>query len=354
VVASLVKGDLMEHPGTAPADTNFILIANPMRPNGGILGRGFEGATIPFFGITFYGPTPNSCPSATPCTTTTTPVYDTTDIAQQYDFLGGDAPARPLNVLAMANSLAAYGQLHGDVPNHSIDEPGMIDQGQYGDTHYYMIPADRLPILMPLETIGVPSAALALPDAVLRVLIEDAYVRNQSPGEHVQFQIIPIGNPVNLVGNMLSAVPVGIDDTVQQATGTDSRPLGTKDVYRPFGVGGPVYNKTTGAKTTDNVGIPTGSGDYGPTSVKPEPSPTPVAATNESARVASGTATPNTPVPPATRPRPLQVLRESLHFDPPKPPAGTRSGDGPLRKIVGALTGQPKKSTTDAAAADAA
>src|SRR6478672_9200632 len=51
VVASLVKGDLMEHPGTAPADTNFILIANPMRPNGGILGRGFEGATIPFFGI---------------------------------------------------------------------------------------------------------------------------------------------------------------------------------------------------------------------------------------------------------------------------------------------------------------
>jgi hypothetical protein len=153
---------------------------------------------------------------------------------------------------------------------------------------------------------------------------------------------------------MLSAVPVGIDDTVQQATGTDSRPLGTKDVYRPFGVGGPVYNKTTGAKTTDNVGIPTGSGDYGPTSVKPEPSPTPVAATNESARVASGTATPNTPVPPATRPRPLQVLRESLHFDPPKPPAGTRSGDGPLRKIVGALTGQPKKSTTDAAAADAA
>ena len=46
---------------TAPADTNFILIANPMRPNGGILGRGFEGLTIPIFGITFYGPTQNSC-----------------------------------------------------------------------------------------------------------------------------------------------------------------------------------------------------------------------------------------------------------------------------------------------------
>ena len=42
------RGELMRgHPGTAPAGTNFILIANPMRPNGGILGRGFEGATIP-------------------------------------------------------------------------------------------------------------------------------------------------------------------------------------------------------------------------------------------------------------------------------------------------------------------
>ena len=54
---------------------------------------------------------------------------------------------RPLNLLAMANSIAAYAQLHGDVQQHSLNEPGMIDQGQYGDTHYYMIPADTLPIL---------------------------------------------------------------------------------------------------------------------------------------------------------------------------------------------------------------
>jgi PE-PPE domain len=352
VVASLVKGDLIKDRTGAPP-TNFILIANPMRPNGGILGRGFEGATIPFFGITFYGPTPNSCAGhLDACDLDAPGVYETVDVAQQYDFLGGDAPARPLNVLAMANSFAAYAQLHGDVPNHSIDEPGMIDQGQYGDTHYYMIPADRLPILMPLETLGVPSAALALPDAVLRVLIEDAYVRDQSPGEHVQFQIIPIGNPIGLIGNTLGAIPVGIDDTVQQATGTDSRPLGTANVYRPFGVGGTVYDKTTGEPTEDNVGIPTGSGDYGSTtSVQPKPSPAPVAATNGSARVASGAETTNTPVPSATKPRPLQVLRDSLKFDPPKPPSGTRpSGDGPLRKIVGALTGQPDKSTTGAAA----
>ena len=57
----------------------------------------------------------------------------------------------------------------------------MIDQGRSGDTHYYMIPADTLPILQPLVTAGVPAPALALPDAILRVLIEDAYDRNASP-----------------------------------------------------------------------------------------------------------------------------------------------------------------------------
>ncbi|OBA87502.1 hypothetical protein A5662_26005 [Mycobacteriaceae bacterium 1482268.1] len=351
VVASLVKNDLINDPNADPYlnGTEFVLASNPMRPNGGILGRGFEGMTIPFFGITFYGPTENSCGGPT-CAPGDPTVYPTVDVAQQYDFLGGDAPARPLNLLAMANSLAAYAQLHGDVPSHSITEPGIIDQGTYGDTHYYMIPADRLPILMPLQTLGVPSAALALPDAILRVWIEDAYARDKSPGEHVQFAIIPIGNPVSLIGNTLGAVPVGIDDTVQQATGTDSRPLGTADVYRPFGVGGPVYDKTTGVKTTDNVGIPTGSGGYGPTSVQPQPQPqpvqTPVAAKtaeaeeNQAADTGSGT------TPKVTKPdQPL--IRNPFKFDPPKPPSATqpRSG-GPLKRIFNGLTGQRPQTDT--------
>ena len=47
---------------------------------------------------------------------------ETVDAAQQYDFLGGDAPAR-LDLLAFANSIAAYALLHGDVPNQTIAEP---------------------------------------------------------------------------------------------------------------------------------------------------------------------------------------------------------------------------------------
>ena len=63
VVASLVKNDLIDDSAIPTLDgTEFVLVSNPMRPNGGILGRGFEGLTIPIIGITFYGPTENSCP----------------------------------------------------------------------------------------------------------------------------------------------------------------------------------------------------------------------------------------------------------------------------------------------------
>lgn len=360
VVASLVKNQMIADGDTDLTGTEFVLLSNPMRPNGGILGRGFQGLTIPIIGITFYGPTENSCDNpCTPAEDEDDLVLPTVDVAQQYDFLGGDAPAR-LSPLAFANSIAAYALLHGDVPSRSLEygvyletgeirDPTIIEQDTYGDTTYYLITAPRLPLLMLLEQAGVPSAALALPDALLRVWIEDKYRRDLSPGEHVQFQLSPIGNPINLVGNMLGAIPVGIDDTVQQATGTDLRPLGTADVYRPFGVGGPVYDKTTGVETTDNVGIPTGAGNYSTQEslqafVQPEPG-------NDKLIQGEGTDKIGNVLPETdegaegTKPDPPRFLRGPISADRPRPLAGLRpNGEGPLKKIVNALTGQRPES----------
>ncbi|WP_231737614.1 PE-PPE domain-containing protein [Mycobacterium sp. IS-1742] len=230
VIASLVKRDLMELPAAEAPDASFVLVSNAMRPNGGILARGFEGMTIPLLGVTFHGPTPtDSCEDNGPC-------YRTVDVAQQYDFMGGDAPVAPLNVVAMANSLAAYYYLHGAVPSKSLDDPNVIYQGEYGDTDYYLIPAERLPLLMPFEQAGVPSPILAVLDAPLRVIVEAGYDRESSPGEHVQFRILPIGDPFDFLVNLARSVPVGIDDGLQEAG--IGRALGTEDVFRPYGVGG--------------------------------------------------------------------------------------------------------------------
>lgn len=356
VVASLVKQDLIDeyssHPEDSP-DVSFVMVSNPSRQNGGVLGRGFEGFTIPIIGIPFYGPTANSCPSADPCTAEEVghPVYYTTDVAQQYDFLGGDAPAR-LDPLAFANSIAAYALLHGNMPTRTIDgtDPEVIFQDTYGDTDYYMVTAPRLPLLMLLEQAGVPGPVLALPDALLRVWIEDKYRRDLSPGEHVQWQLAPIGNPVALVGNMLGAIPVGIDDTVQQAGG-GFRPLGTADVYRPFGVGGPVYDKQTGERTTDNIGIPTGAGDYDDNSLQTLAAPETGDNSNkltivpDASEINNGAAAEGPETPEAIRPKgPFAELRESLDASKDNAPFGIRpNGEGPLKRIVNALTGQRPK-----------
>ena len=103
VVASLAKRDLIENPDGAPEDMSIVILANPMRGNGGVLARGIDGLTIPIIGITFYGATPTNT-----CQTTDGQCYRTVDVVQQYDALGGDLTAEPLNLLALTNSIAAY------------------------------------------------------------------------------------------------------------------------------------------------------------------------------------------------------------------------------------------------------
>ena len=371
VVASLVKNQLIDNPNTSTGlnGTTFYLLSNPMRPNGGILARGFQGQTIPIIGITFYGPTENSCPTADACTSNEdgTNVYPTVDVAHQYDLLGGDAPAVPWNVLAWANSAAAYYYDHGNMPSQSLTPgPGLVNQGQYGDTTYYLVTSDRLPILQPLADAGVPDPILAVADAPLRVLIESAYYRGTSPGEQVGFQLLPQQNLGTLAIDLAESIPVGIDDGLQEAG--LGRALGTNDVARPFGVGGETYNKTSGAPegvesggvwadpvpdTQQAQSLQATSDPQADTGVQPK-------VDNSSKLVQSDSnenaATDITPVKPSnvlgTLPNPLEKIRESLKFDPPNRPSSTHpSGDGPLKKIVNALTGQrPKDDTADKAA----
>jgi PE-PPE domain len=330
VVASLVKQDLIDNPAGAPDDVEFFLIANPMRPNGGILARGLQGQTIPGLGVTFYGPTPtNTCQDTGPC-------YETTDVAQQYDLLGGDAPAVPWNLLAVANSAAAYYYLHGAVPSNSLNDPTVIDQGVYGDTHYYLIPAVRLPLLMPLEQIGVPGPILAVLDAPLRVIVEAGYARDRSPGEHVQFQLLPSVNPVTIVVNLAGSIPVGIDDGLQEAG--LGRALGTPDVLRPFGVGGPTYPKpsTTAVEAATLDAAPAAAEETGGTSAArskqdeavTDEYPTPAAEPADTDTDASTTE--------ATRPDRPKV-RGPIEFDTPK--AGPFAGK-PLKRLLSVFTGQ--------------
>ena len=380
LTASLVKRDLIERyqddPDESP-DTSVILLANAMRPNGGVLARGFKGLTIPFLEITFYGATPTNT-----CQTTDGQCYRTVDVAQQYDALGGDFPVEPLNLLALANSIAAFVYLHGDVPNVGMDEA--LFQGQKGDTSYYMIPAEILPILRPLQDIGVPKAILLVADAPMRVMIEKAYARDVNPGEPTPFRFLPSGNPITYIGNLAGSIPVGIDDGFDEAG--LGRPFNTPDVDRYFGVGGPplpapppaaplsdgpeadvaversalepaaveraadepkreadaVVVETEETKDEETKDEETKDEETKDEETKDEETKDEETKDEETKDEVSTRE--------ITRPRPLQqILRGPIDFKRPKqPPADRVSGDRPLQRIAKALTGQrPKAESAD-------
>ena len=195
--------------------------------------------------------------------------------------------------------------------------------------------------------LGVPAAALALPNELLKVWINDAYIRDKSPGEHVQFQLSPIGNPIGLIGNTLGAIPVGIDSTVAGFTTPANRPLGTQP-SGPYGVGGPNPNQTPTLDAA-RAGAPE------LTVVKDEPTTTDdtkLVKNKDQGNVIEieDETTDGNETPDATKPDPFAKLRESLKFDPNKGPFGIRpNGEGPLKRIVNALTGQQPKPKPEAA-----
>jgi hypothetical protein len=230
-VATLEKRALAAEyaPGEGP-DVSFVLIANGNRPNGGFLARGPEGVTIPL-GLPFGGSTFNgSAPTDTQ--------YDTVDIAAQYDGWS-DFPVNPLNLLAVMNAMMGVDYLHlgGTYDDTTLTDPGVIDQGEYGDTHYYLISTPVLPLLMPLNNLGPLGHALAdTLDAPLRVIVESAYDRTTSPGVPTSWNVLYFPNPVKFATNLAISIPTGLDNGIEDLFGV--RPFRTTRPG-PYGVGGP-------------------------------------------------------------------------------------------------------------------
>jgi hypothetical protein len=227
----------------------FVLVANPNKPNGGILERGVAIGTIPILGVTFSGPTPTTTAGQPDGTVTT---YD---IARQYEGVS-DAPENPLNLLADANAIVGFALLHSQYPNIDPADPAnnLVDQGITGDTQYYLIATYPLPLLMPLAAIPVIGFPLAdTLDPALRVIVESAYDRNTAPGVPTPFNPLYFPNPVTFGTSLVTAIPVGLDNGISDFMG-GTRPFGTS---RPgaYGVGGPPTPVPTPTVTTPTIPV---------------------------------------------------------------------------------------------------
>jgi hypothetical protein len=173
-IASMEMRDIVNGTAGIQPDTgqlSFVLLGDPNNPNGGLLERfdfpAGSSPSIPSLGITFSG--------ATPVTDYPTDIY-----TAEYDAIG-DFPRYPLNVLSDLNALLGFVFVHTQYPNltpaqlaNAVEVP--TSAGYDGDTTYYMIPTENLPLLDPLRSIpGVGPVISDLLQPDLRVLVNLGY-----------------------------------------------------------------------------------------------------------------------------------------------------------------------------------
>jgi hypothetical protein len=199
IIASVGKQflTLLADSGAWLPSISFVLMGNPIRPNGGLFSRQDNLGLVSWASI-------NSTPTNTP--------FPTVDIARQYDFFA-DFPTDSGNLLAVANALLGgaanhdYGPVSLD-PSSANYDPNTVVQ-RYGDTTYYLIPAKQLPLLTPLRAAGMDVLADII-EPTLRVLVELGYDRTAPYGEYVPAQSLPVTDTAALSRDLDVAFKQGL------------------------------------------------------------------------------------------------------------------------------------------------
>jgi hypothetical protein len=184
---------------------SFVLIGDPNNPVGGILER-FPGFYIPFLDVSFNGATPPNSP------------YPTTIYTAQYDGIA-DAPQYPLHVLSDVNAIMGYFYIHGTYPMLSPEQvanavPLPTSPGYTGNTQYYMLLTQDLPLVQPIRDIpyaGPPIADLLQPD--LRVLVDMGYADYGPGGNYANIptpaSLLALPNPLTIIPDLALGTVLG-------------------------------------------------------------------------------------------------------------------------------------------------
>lgn len=220
--SSVISGMVMEQLLSLPEDErpdadqlSFVILGNPSNPNGGLLSRfDVPGSplSLPSLGVTFSG----GAPSETP--------WETASYAQEYDGFA-DFPKYPLNFLASLNAFMGILTVHGAYPTLTDAQLATaieldVSEDYTGNTRYFMIPTENLPLLDPLRGSGFGNAFADLLQPVLRVLVNLGYgnIENgwdQGPADiSTPFGVFPDVNPMDVLTALANGAEQGWNDFV--------------------------------------------------------------------------------------------------------------------------------------------
>ena len=134
----------------SPADLTFVLIGNPTRADGGV-----------------------DAPSGGPVWPQSQ--YQVLDIAREYDWAADypNNPSSPYYLLAVLNVFAGFFTIHADYTNVNINDPANA-VWTVGNTTYVLVPTQTIPLLIPLQELGINVDAM---NAQLKPLVDSAYNR---------------------------------------------------------------------------------------------------------------------------------------------------------------------------------
>ena len=185
VIASLEMQKLIAA-GVPSTDVNFVLVGDPMNPNGGMFTR-FPGLGLPHLGGMYSGGTPSNA-------------YPTVIYTGEYDGFA-DFPRYPIDVFADLNAVMGVLYVHNLYPTFTetqLASAVVLPTSGPTMTTYYMIPTENLPLLEPLRAIpiiGNPLADLLQPDLTYLVnwgYGDPAYGYSTAPANvNTPFGILP-------------------------------------------------------------------------------------------------------------------------------------------------------------------
>ncbi|QUR69444.1 PE family protein [Mycobacterium spongiae] len=221
---------------TPPAadQLNFVLAGNEMNPNGGLLAR-FPDLSLPSLGLTFYGGTPSDT------------IYPTAIYTQEYDGFA-DFPRYPLNFVSVLNAVMGIVYVHPTYFDLTVEEINNATElstspGYSGNTTYYIIETENLPLLEPLRAlpvIGNPLANLVQPN--LEVLVNLGYGDPEfgystAPADvTTPFGLFPNVSPITVANALAVGTQEGIQDFTLdiQALQAEPPPLPSFELPAPI------------------------------------------------------------------------------------------------------------------------
>ncbi|MCZ8377975.1 PE-PPE domain-containing protein [Mycobacterium sp. CPCC 205372] len=189
------------NPQLTPPPTQFMCIGCLNLPNGGVMAR-YAGGYIPLIDFYFNG-------AASPDTR-----FPTTMVTNRWDGFA-DSPLYPLWLPSTVNGVLGMVYAHTEYDEWNLEDNEEYFVGREGNTDYYFLPNDKLPLFGPARSLGVPEEVIDVFEPFFTELVELGYDRDIPPWEATRARLVPRIDPFTAIPKLVRGIDEGIDNALE-------------------------------------------------------------------------------------------------------------------------------------------